>query len=75
MCADGEVQYFSYKQGLSPSQNLLLNQELELLIPLITLCCLNYHLYQTHCQQHLLAPTLLPQKTLTLMIFHGDLKS
>ncbi|XP_051661625.1 IST1 homolog isoform X3 [Manacus candei] len=61
--------------GLSPSQKLLLNQKLELLIPLITLCCLNYHLCQTRCQRHLLAPTPPPQKTLTLMIFLGDLRS
>ncbi|XP_065497359.1 IST1 homolog isoform X2 [Caloenas nicobarica] len=61
--------------GLGPSQKLLLNQKLELLIPLRTLCCLSYHPCQIRCQQHLLVPTLLPLKTLTLMIFLGGLRS
>ncbi|XP_062442450.1 IST1 homolog isoform X2 [Rhea pennata] len=59
--------------GLCPSQNLLQNQ--ELLIPMITLCYLNYHQCQILFQQHPLAPILLPLKTLTLMIFLGDLRS
>lgn len=40
-----------------------------------TLYCQNCHLCQTHYQLHLLVPTPQPLKTLTLMIFPGDLKS
>ncbi|XP_072202384.1 IST1 homolog isoform X4 [Excalfactoria chinensis] len=65
----------TYESGLDPNQKLLQNQELDLLIPSIILYCLNCLLCQIRCQQHLLVPILLPLKTLTLMIFLGDLRS
>ncbi|XP_019791127.1 IST1 homolog isoform X1 [Orcinus orca] len=60
---------------LDPSQKLLQSPLPDPWIPMTTLYCQNCHLCQTHYQLHLLVPTPQPLKTLTLMIFPGDLKS
>ncbi|XP_024591240.1 IST1 homolog isoform X3 [Neophocaena asiaeorientalis asiaeorientalis] len=60
---------------LDPSQKLLQSPLPDPWIPMTTLYCQNCHLCQTHYQLHLLVPTPQPLKTLTSMIFPGDLKS
>ncbi|XP_057170199.1 IST1 homolog isoform X2 [Ursus arctos] len=65
----------SYESVLGPSRKPLQNPLPDLWIPTTTLYYQSCRLCQTPYQLHLLVPTPQHLRTLTLMIFPGDLKS